>query len=353
MTASPSIEIAGRKIGPGHPTYVIAEMSANHLNDLDRAHAIVRAAADAGADCLKLQTYTPHGITLDSSEPPFVIGAGTPWSGRALYELYEEAYLKWEWQGELAQAARDHGMHCFSSPFDDSAVDFLETLDVPAYKIASFEIVDTGLIAKAASTGKPLIISTGMATNEEVQTALDAAREAGATEIALTKCTSSYPAPPEHLNLRAIPALAERFGVPVGLSDHTPLHDAVVAAVTLGACIVEKHLTLARADGGADSMFSLEPAEFRAMVDAVRSTEVALGSSELGITEAEVASRAFRRSLFVVADMEAGDSFNVMNLRSIRPADGLPPKHLQEILGRRATRTLRRGTPLAWDDVGD
>lgn len=351
--SAPSIEIAGRKIGAGQPTYVIAEMSANHLNDLDRAHAIVRAAAEAGADCLKLQTYTPDGITLNSTEPPFVIGPGTPWTGRGLWELYDEAHMTWDWQGELAQAAKDLGMHCFSSPFDDSAVDFLETLDVPAYKIASFELVDTGLIAKAASTGKPLIMSTGMATNDEIETAILAARAAGATEIALTKCTSSYPAPPEHLNLRAIGGLAERFEVPVGLSDHTPGHDAVVSAVTLGACIIEKHLTLARADGGADAMFSMEPDEFRAMVDAVRTTEVALGSTEVGITDAEQASRAFRRSLFIVADVDEGEAFHADNLRSIRPADGLPPKHLNEILGRRAKRKLRRGTPLTWDDIAD
>lgn len=346
-----SFSIANRAVGPGHPTYIIAEMSANHLNDFGRAKAIVDAAAHARVDAIKLQTYRPDTITIDGEQPYFKIGAGTPWEGRGYYELYEEAHMAWDWQPRIAEYAHEIGLHCFSSPFDSTAVDFLEEMDVPAYKIASFEIVDIPLIEYVAATGKPVIMSTGMATEAEIETAVTAARGAGAGGIALLKCTSAYPAPPSALNLRTLSGLAERFEVPVGLSDHTLEDAVVVAAVTLGACIVEKHITLSRADGGPDSEFSLEPDEFRRTVDAVRLAEEALGSVQFGISEAEQASRKFRRSLFVVQDVAAGEVFSSENLRSIRPGDGLPPKHYREILGRRATQAIERGTPLHWDLV--
>ena len=345
----PSIEIDGRAVGPGEPVYVVAELSANHLGDRGRAVELVHAAAEAGADAIKLQTYTPDTITLDCDGEPFRIGAGTPWEGRRLYEIYGEASMPWEWQPELVETARKRDLHCFSSPFDPSAVAFLEQLDVPAYKIASFELVDSGLIEVAARTGKPLIMSTGMATLPEIEEAVAAARRGGASGIALLKCTSAYPSPADALHLRGIERLAEEFGLPVGLSDHTLDEAVVVAAVTLGACIVEKHFTLARADGGADSAFSLEPDELRSLVASIRLCEEALGEPRLAPTEAEEETRRFRRSLFVVADVAAGEKLTPENLRSVRPADGLAPKHLPEVLGRTAARDIARGTPLSWD----
>lgn len=344
-----TINVAGHLIGPGHPTYIIAEMSANHGKDFQRAVEIIHAMKAAGADAVKLQTYTPDTITINCDRPEFRIGKGTIWEGKTLYDLYGEAFTPWEWQPKLQQVARDLGLAFFSTPFDDTAVDFLEAMRVPAYKIASFEIVDLALLRRVARTGKSLIISTGMATQDEIRDAVDAARGAGASQIALLKCTSAYPAPPDEANLRTIPALAETFGVVAGLSDHTLGIALPVAAVALGASIIEKHFTLARSDGGPDGAFSLEPEEFRRMVEAIRTAEKALGNISFGVTKEEEASRVFRRSLFVVEDMQEGQEFTAKNVRSIRPGYGLPPKHLEEILGRKAVHAIARGTPLTWE----
>ncbi|MFI5114719.1 MAG: pseudaminic acid synthase [Terriglobales bacterium] len=345
------IEIGKRLVGPGEPAFCVAELSANHNQDFEKAVRIIQAAKDAGADAVKLQTYTPDTITIASDREYFRVGGGTLWDGKTLYELYGEAYTPWEWQPKLKRAAEDLGMQCFSSAFDSSAVDFLESIHVPAHKVASLELVDLALIGKMAATGKPLIMSTGMATLEEIEEALAAARQAGATQLALLKCTSAYPAPAEEMNLRTIPELSRRFGLPVGLSDHTLGIAVPVAAVSLGACIIEKHLTLARAEGGPDSAFSLEPHEFKAMVDAVRTTEKALGEIHFGVSERENRSRVFRRSLFVVQDVKEGEKFTAENVRSIRPAYGLHTRHLAEVLGRAAAQDIARGTPLSWDLV--
>ena len=345
------MKIAGRQIGPGHPVYIVAELSANHNQSFDRAAEIVRAAKNAGADAIKLQTYTPDTITIKSARESFRIKGGTLWDGKTLHDLYGEASTPWEWHGPLQKLAAELALDFFSSPFDGSAVDFLEKLNVPAYKIASPEIVDLQLIETAARTGKPLIISTGMATREEMTEAVETAQRCGAKDIALLKCTSAYPAKPEDMNLRAIPELAEIFQVPVGLSDHTLGIAAPVAAIALGACIIEKHLTLSRSGPGPDNAFSIEPQEFKLMVDAVRVAEKALGSAHIGPSPAESASRAFRRSLFVVEDMRCGEAFSAQNLRSIRPADGLHTRHLPQIIGKRCARNVERGTPLAWDMV--
>ena len=331
--------------------YIIAELSANHHQDFDRAARLVDAAKDAGADAIKLQTYTPDTITIRSDRDEFRIGGGTIWDGRSLYELYGEAFTPWEWQPKLKKMANDAGLTLFSSPFDESAVDFLEEMDVPAYKVASFELVDLPLIQKMAATRKPLIMSTGMATAQEIDEALAAARQAGATEIALLKCTSAYPSAAEEMNLRTIPEIARNFNVPAGLSDHTTGIAVPVAAAALGACIIEKHLTLSRADHGPDSAFSLEPDEFRTMVDAVRFAQKALGTAQFGPSAREQASLAFRRSLFVVEDVKTGEIFTTKNVRSIRPAHGLHTRHLPAILGRRAVCEIERGTPLRWDLV--
>jgi pseudaminic acid synthase len=279
------------------------------------------------------------------------VGGGTLWDGRSLYDLYKEAYTPWEWQPKLKKVADDLGMQCFSSAFDASAVDFLETMNVPAHKVASFELVDLPLIQKMAATGKPLIMSTGMATVEEIEEAVTTARRAGATQFALLKCTSAYPASADEMNLRTIPELARRFDLPVGLSDHTMGIAVPVAAVSLGACIIEKHLTLSRAVGGPDSAFSLEPEEFRAMVEGVRTAEKALGSVYFGVSERESRSRVFRRSLFVVRDLKKGEEFTSENVRSIRPGDGLHTRHLAEVLGKTAALDIARGTPLSWELV--
>lgn len=344
------VTIGTRRVGAGNPVYVIAEVSANHHQDFEQAVKIVHAAKQAGADAVKLQTYTADTITIDSRRPEFRI-EGTLWNGRNLHDLYAEAYTPWEWQPRLKKIANDLGLDLFSSPFDATAVDFLETMNVPAYKVASFELVDIPLIQKMARTGKPLIMSTGMGTADEINEALEAAQAAGATEIALLKCTSAYPATPEEMNLRTIPELSRRFGVPAGLSDHTMGIEIPVAAVALGACIIEKHLTLSRSDPGPDSAFSLEPQEFKAMVDAVRVTEKALGQVYFGCSPRESNSRIFRRSLFVVEGVKRGEAFTAANVRSIRPGNGLHTRHLPEILGRRASRDIERGTPLSWDLV--
>ncbi len=344
-----TITINNRPIGTGHPVYIIAEMSANHNQSFDEAIRLVQAAKESGADAIKLQTYTPDTMTIESNKDYFHVGKGTIWEGRMLYDLYGEAYTPWEWQPKLKAEAERLGMHCFSTPFDPTSVDFLEDMFVPAYKIASFEVVDLPLIEKIARTGKPIIMSTGMATLAEIDEAVQTIRNAGGQQLALLKCTSAYPAMPEEMHLRTIPHLAAAFGVAVGLSDHTLGIAVPVAAVALGACIVEKHFTLSRAVAGPDSSFSLEPHEFKAMVDAVRVTEKALGDVSYTVSEREVASRVFRRSLFVVQDIQAGDEFTPENVRSIRPGHGLAPKYLSLVLGRKATRAIERGTPLGWD----
>ena len=346
----PQIKIGQRVIGVGHAVYVIAEVSANHHQDFDQAVKIVQAAKNAGADAVKLQTYTPDTLTIACDRPEFRI-EGTIWHGRNLHDLYGEAYTPWDWQPKLKQVANDLGMDCFSSPFDATAVDFLEAMGVPAHKLASFELVDIPLIQKMARTGKPLIMSTGMATVEEIEEAVQTARGAGATQIALLKCTSAYPALPEEMNLRTIPELSRRFNLPVGLSDHTMGTAVPVTAVALGACILEKHLTLSRAEPGPDSAFSLEPPEFKALVNAVRAAEKALGKVQFGFGAKEASSRVFRRSLFVVQDVKQGEVFTAENIRSIRPGHGLHTRHLPEVLGRQAARDVERGTPLSWDLV--
>ena len=343
------IQVGKSRVGPGYPVYIVAEMSANHNQDFDQAVKILEAAREAGADAVKLQTYTADTLTINSAESCFRIRGGTPWDGRNLYELYQEAYTPWEWQPKLKALAEEMGLGFFSTAFDPTAVDFLERLGVPVHKVASFELVDLGLIEKMAATGKPLILSTGMATLGEIEEAVQTARNAGAGQIVLLKCTSAYPAPPEDMNLRTIPHLSQAFHVPVGLSDHTLGIAVPVAAVALGACLVEKHFTLSRALPGPDSAFSLEPGEFKAMVEAIRIAEKAMGGIRYGISPQEARSRVFRRSLFVVEDMEAGEIFQESNVRSIRPGGGLAPRHLPEILGRRAGQKIGRGTPLTWD----
>lgn len=346
-----SMRLGGRQIGDGAPVYVVAEMSANHNQDLERAIRIVQAIKEAGADAVKLQTYTPDTLTIDCDNAHFRVGNGTIWAGRRLYDLYREAFTPWEWHPRLKQVADDLGLDLFSTAFDETAVAFLEELGVPAYKVASFELVDLALIRRVARTGKPIILSTGMATLAEIEEAVGAARAGGATEIALLKCTSAYPSPPEEMHLRTIPHLGSKFEVPVGLSDHTLGIAVPVAAVAVGACIIEKHFTLSRSVPGPDSAFSLEPHEFKAMVQAIRTVSDALGTVHYGVGAQEAKSRVFRRSLFVVHDMRAGDAFTAENLRSIRPGYGLPPRHLADILGRRAARDIPRGTPLDWCHV--
>lgn len=343
------MRIAGREIGPGHRTYIIAELSANHTQSFDRAVELIKAAQEAGADAVKLQTYTPDTITMASQKEYFRISGGTLWDGRTLYDLYRDAYTPWEWQPELKAVAEELGITLFSTPFDPTAVEFLEAMEVPAYKIASFELVDLPLIRLVAQTGKPLIMSTGMATLGEIEEAVNAAREAGARDIALLRTNSAYPAPPAEMHLRTIPHLAQTFGVPAGLSDHTLELAVPVTAVALGATIIEKHLTLSRALGGPDSAFSLEPHEFRAMVEAVRIAEQALGEVRYGPTPHEESSRIFRRSLFAIANIKAGEVLTWEKVRSIRPGHGLHPRHLPEVLGRRALRDIPAGTPLSWD----
>jgi pseudaminic acid synthase len=347
------MKIGRHTIGDGGPTYIIAEMSANHGQSLDQAVEIVRAAKAAGANAVKLQTYTPDTITIDCANEYFQIGDGTIWKGKNLYQLYGEAYTPWEWQPELKKIANDLGVDLFSTPFDATAVEFLERMDVPAYKIASFEMIDLPLLRQIVRTGKPIIMSTGMASLEEIDEAVRAFHDAGGRELALLKCTSAYPSPPEGMNLRTIPDMAQRFGVPVGLSDHTLGIAVPVAAVALGACIIEKHLTLSRSVPGPDNAFSLEPHEFKEMVQAIRVAEKALGQVNYEVTEKEKASRVFRRSLFVVKDVKAGDVFTEENVRSIRPGHGLPPKHAPEIIGRHAVSDIARGTPLAWSHLAD
>lgn len=347
----PFIEINGRKIGAGHPAYVVAEISCNHGGSFEQAAELIRQAKKSGADAAKLQTYTPETITINSEKTYFKIGKGNPWENRTLHNLYKEAHTPWDWQPKLKKVAKEAEIDLFSSPFDPTAVDFLERMGVPAYKVSSFEIVDIPLIQKIARTGKPVILSTGLANLREIAEAVKAAREAGAKQLALLKCTSGYPAKPSDMNLSAIPHLAKTFHCPAGLSDHTLGTEVALAAAALGACIVEKHLISSRAKGGPDAGFSLEPQEFAAMVKGIRTVEQAIGSPDYKTTPEEEKNRVFRRSLFVTADMKEGDTFTEENIRSIRPAHGLPPKELPVVLGKKAARDIAQGTPLSWDLV--
>lgn len=343
------IMIGNDYIGATYPIYIVAELSSNHCQQYDKAVELIKAAKAAGANAVKLQTFTPDTLTIQCDRPEFRISGGTLWDGRTLYDLYSEVYMPWEWQPKLKKVADKLGLELFSTPFDQAAVDFLEEMDVQAYKIASPEIVDIPLVEYIASKGKPIIISTGMASLAEIDEAVSAARGAGASQIALLKCTSAYPAPPAEMNIRTIPHLEKAFGLPVGLSDHTVGTSVPVAAVTLGACIIEKHFTLSRKHPSPDSAFSIEPNEFKVMVEAIRTCERALGKVLYEVTEQEVKSKAFRRSLYVVKDINKGGLFTAENVRSIRPGNGLHPRHLNEVLGRRASQGIKLGTPLAWE----
>jgi len=346
-----SFSIGDRTIGDGNQVYVIAEMSANHGQDFDRAVQIIEAAKDAGADAIKLQTYTPDTMTIKCDKKYFHIGKGSLWEGRNLYDLYSEAYTPWEWQPKLKKIANDLGMDLFSTAFDPSAVDFLEEMDVPVHKIASFEIVDIPLIEYMAKTGKPIIISTGMASLGELEQAVAAARGAGCQDLVLLKCTSTYPATPANTNIRTIPHLRELFGCEVGLSDHTMGVGVAVASVALGAAVIEKHFTLSRAEGGVDSAFSLEPQELAALVQETERAWQALGGVRYGPTEAEQKSLVFRRSIYVAADIAAGDLFTEDNLRIVRPGHGASPSLYRHVLGRPARQAYRKGTPLNFDQL--
>ena len=347
-----TFEIAGQSIGPDHPPFVIAEMSGNHNQSLKRALDIVDAAASAGAHALKLQTYTAETITLDVSGGDFEIAdPDSLWNGKNLHDLYQQAHTPWEWHETIMQRARKHGMACFSSPFDESAVDFLEELDVPAYKIASFENNHLPLIYKAAATGKPLIISTGMASLGELEQAVNVARSAGCQDLILLKCTSTYPATPAYTNIRTIPHLRELFDCEVGLSDHTMGVGVSVAAVALGATVIEKHFTLDRTEGGVDSAFSLEPSELLSLVTESERAWESLGCVTYGPTEAEHKSLAFRRSVYVAKDIEAGELFSTENIQIVRPGHGAPPSMYQQLLGKRATRAYGKGEPLKIDSL--
>lgn len=349
MSSSTPIQIAGHSIGAGHRPFLIAEMSGNHNQSLDRAREIITAAARAGAHAVKLQTYTADTMTLDVDQPGFRIDdGGSLWRGASLYDLYQQAHTPWEWHAPLFEHARSLGLVVFSTPFDETAVDFLETLQVPCYKIASFENTDIPLIRRVAATGKPMIISTGMASLGELDESVRAAREAGCRDLVLLKCTSTYPADPRNTNLATIPHLRQLFDCQVGLSDHTMGVGAAVAAIALGATVVEKHFTLRRADGGVDSSFSMEPQEFGQLVVESERAWQAMGRVHYGPTEAEKASLQFRRSLYVVRDVKAGEVLTLENVKAIRPGLGLAPKHLDKVLGRCVTRDVARGMPLDW-----
>lgn len=343
------IKIGNRYVGGNAPTFIVAEVSANHLQDFERAKAIIKAAADAGADAVKLQTYTADTITLDCDNDYFQITQGTIWDGTTLHKLYQEAFTPWEWQPELLKYANELGMECFSSPFDPTAVDFMEEMNMPAYKIASFEINDIPLIRKIAKLGKPMIFATGIAYLEDIERALQVCKEERNEQVILLKCTSQYPSPYESMNLKVIPNMAEVFDCMTGLSDHSMGCTVAVASVALGAKMVEKHLTLSRADGGPDADFSMEPAEFKQMVDEIRIVEKALGKVTYELTEQQVRSREDGRSLFVVKDVKEGEIFTEDNVRSIRPNFGLHTMYYEEILGKKAKKDIAKGTPLAWN----
>lgn len=344
------MNIAGASIGQEHKPFVIAEMSGNHNQSLQRALSIVEAAAQAGAHALKIQTFTADTMTIDTDSDGFVISnPNSPWKGESLHKLYSLSHTPWEWHKPIFDKARELGLIPFSSPFDTSAVDFLETLNAPCYKIASFENIDIPLIKKCASTGKPLIISTGMATLAELEDAVTAAREAGCRDLVLLKCTTTYPASPEYTNIRTIPHLRQLFNCEVGLSDHTMGIGVATASVALGATVIEKHFTLARADGGVDASFSLEPAEMAMLVDETLRAWQALGQVKYGPTATEQKSLAYRRSLYAVRDIAPGETLTADNIRAIRPGAGLKPKYIENILGRKARQQIQRGTPLSWN----
>lgn len=330
-------------------TFIVAELSANHLHNFDLAVKTIKAAKEAGADAIKLQTYTPDTITINCNNEYFQIKQGTLWDGKTLYKLYEEAYTPWEWHPKLKKIADEEGLICFSSPFDKTAVDFLETINVPAYKIASFEITDIPLIEYVASKGKPVIISTGIATLSDIEEAINACKRVGNEQIALLKCTSAYPSPLNEVNLKTIPNMIDTFKTVVGLSDHTLGISVPIAAVALGAKIIEKHFILDRSLGGPDSEFSLEPEEFKMMVKSIREVELSLGSINYDLSDKIKKSREFARSLFIVEDVEEGEEFTDKNVRSIRPGYGLHPKFLKDVLGKKAKKKIKKGTPLSWD----
>ncbi|GIK54232.1 MAG: pseudaminic acid synthase [Planctomycetota bacterium] len=343
------ISIAGREIGSDFPPYIVAEMSANHNGSLERALQIIKAAHDAGADAVKLQTYKPETMTLDVDHPRFRVKGSNPWDGEHLYDLYQKAMTPWEWHEQLFSYGKSLGIAIFSSPFDASAVDLLESLEAPAYKIASFELVDHDLIRRCAVTGKPVIMSTGMASLVEIAEAVQVAREADVRGLLLLKCTSAYPAPPEAINLRTIPHLAAAFDVVAGLSDHTMGTGVSVAATALGAALIEKHFTLSRADGGVDASFSLEPDELLRLVSETKIAHLALGQVSYLQGEMESSFRRYRRSLFFVRDLQAGASVTDQDIQSLRPGDGLPPKYKRAIVGRSLSHSVTRGTPVSWD----
>jgi len=349
---TPGFEIAGKRVGDGAPVYFIAELSANHGQSLDKALQTVEAAAKAGADAIKLQTYTPDTLTLKSDAPPFVVKTKNAWAGRTLHDLYQEAMTPWEWHPTLVEAAARHGLACFSTPFDATATHFLESLHVPAYKIASFELTDLPLVETVARRGKPVIMSTGMASLADIEAALRTCLAAGNSRIAVLRCVSAYPADPASMDLRSL-ELLRQLGVVLGLSDHTRDNVAALTAVSLGARLIEKHFIVDRSWGGPDSFFSLQPDEFRRLVDDVRTCEAALGKPRFGPSVEELGSLAFRRSLFVARDVAAGEVLTCDNVRSVRPSVGLAPKHLPDVLGRVAARALKAAEPLRWDMIGE
>jgi pseudaminic acid synthase len=345
-----TIDIRGRSVGEKHPSFIVAEMSGNHNQSLERALHIVEAAAQAGAQAIKLQTYTADTMTLDLNQGDFFIeDEDSLWQGKSLYDLYKEAYTPWEWHEPIFKRCRELGILAFSTPFDETAVDFLETLDVPCYKIASFELTDLPLIRKVATTGKPMIISTGMASVAEIDETVKVAKEAGCQDLILLKCTSSYPASPKESNLLTIPHMQKLFNCPVGLSDHTMGIGAALASVALGACMIEKHFTLSRADGGVDSAFSMEPEEMRQLVIETERAWQALGQINYSPVEQESKSLKFRRSLYIAQDMAAGEVLTPDNLRIVRPGYGLEPKYYEVLLGKKINRAVKKGTPLNWD----
>lgn len=343
-----SIEIDGRKIGPAHPPYVIAELSANHNGKLDTALELIEAAAAAGADAIKIQTYRADTMTIRSDKPEFRIEGGL-WHGRTLYDLYEEAHTPWEWHEALFAKARELGITLFSSPFDSTAVDLLENLGAPAFKIASFEVVDLPLIRRAARSGKPIVISTGLANDAEIASAIDTARRAGCNELAVLHCVSAYPAPASDYHLRTIEDIRARHDVVAGLSDHTLGNATAIAAIALGASVIEKHFTLDRSGGGPDDSFSLQPSELSDLCRDCRTAWEAMGRVDYAEKPSEAGSMQFRRSLYVVADVKAGDRITSDNVRSIRPGYGMPPRHYDELLGLRFVKDVERATPMSWD----
>lgn len=345
--------IDGKKLSDKSDTYIIAEMSANHLHNLDRAKRIIDVAKECGADAIKLQTYRPDTITIDCRGPEFMATPGSPWENMNLFELYKEAYTPWEWNGELMDYAKKVGITCFSSPFDLTAIDLLEELNVPAYKIASFEINDIPLIKKAAMTGKPIIMSTGIADMSDIELALRTCKEAGNDKVILLKCVSEYPTPYEEINLRTLTNMSETFDCVVGVSDHSFGSAVAVAGVALGARVIEKHLTLSRKDGGPDGTFSMEPQEFKNMVTDIRNVEKALGKVTYELTEKQKKSKGRSRSLYVVSDIKKGEIFTPDNMRSIRPGYGLHTKYYKDIIGKRASCDIKKGTAMKWNYVED